>query len=488
MASNIHGFRAFSFARCMRTGFPVLQGMASMHLHNRVQKAAECLGISPAMWMTQAAQEHLATRTAGGPDVPHEGPAPDWDCSCFVAGTRVLVGDYTWRPIETLREGDIVIGFDREPNREERKHAHRLIRPTRVTKTFQREAEVVALKVSTGRTVYTTPDHKILTRKRLGHNHEWKEVQELNPGDEIVCPFPRLWTPEMSWEAGWLSGIYDGEGCVDSTGQLGARIGPGRIVVAQNPGLVLDRMRAMLRRYDFDYSDSAQVHNTVRRLRLRGGIGEAFRFMGTIRPLRLLTRWQGAKALASLQGKGHTFVESVQPCYRPEMVYNIQTESGAYFAEGLAVSNCGSYFYRTLKDAWTSPANVYAHVTCLERTILHKNGGRTTQYAVDYLLAPSEPNQKVYLPVESPAQAQGQVIPIPTMVGAPWGGLYGGITMGEAREYDQVLDEVAITLGVPILEKDDLRGCPECLIVNSWREPKEITDQMRRDWFGEGYK
>ncbi len=400
------------------------------------------------------------------------------------------MGDYTWRAIETIKEGDVVIGFDREPNRTERKHAHRLIRSTRVTKTFQREAEIVELKVSTGKTIYVTPSHKMLVRKHLANNHIWKEVQELQPGDEIVCPFPRLWSPNTSWEAGWLSGIYDGEGCVDSLGQFGARIGPGRIAVSQNPGLVLDQMRAILEQYDFDYSDSPQIESSVRRLRLRGGIGEAFRFMGMIRPLRLLDRWQQTPELASLTGKGHTFVESVAPCYRAETVYNIQTESGAYFAEGLAVANCGAYFYRTWEDVWMGGASAYAHVTCLGRTMLHSSGGRATTYSVDYLVAPKRPDDKVYLPVENADEARAQGLKIVHYPYDPYDFLLFASrwTFAEECVQSELLDRLALSLGVPVLEKTDLSGCPSCLEVNGWREKSEITDRMKRDWFGEGYK
>jgi hypothetical protein len=62
--------------------------------------------------------------------------------------------------------------------------------------------------------------------------------------------------------------------------------------------------------------------------------------------------------------------------------------------------------------------------------------------------------------------------------------------MGMVVERDQkeVLEEIALSLGIPILEKDDLSGCPVCLVTNDWREEREITYHMKRDWFGEGYK
>lgn len=226
MSSFIHGWRAFGFARCSRTNEIVLQGQSLMHLHNPVQKAAECKGISGAMWMTDTAKDRLAKRLEGGKSVPHEGPAPDFDCTC------------------------------------------------------------------------------------------------------------------------------------------------------------------------------------------------------------------------------------------------------------------GSYFYRTIEDTPQNPTSVYAHVTCLERTILHTSGGRTTQYSVDYLLAPSKPIMKVYVQPKSSAQPQNPVVPV--VVTSNWGYPHM-FAVGEEHNFAEVLKEVASSLKVPILEKEDMKGCPECLLANGWRKESEISDQHRRDWFGEGY-
>lgn len=143
--------------------------------------------------------------------------------------------------------------------------------------------------------------------------------------------------------------------------------------------------------------------------------------------------------------------------------------------------SCGSYFFRTFQDAWISEVNAYAHVTCLGRTMLHQNGGRTEKYTVDYLIAPEREGAKVYVYGLDPKHLPPAYAPV----------VYGGWGMwGAAEERDQreVLEEVGLSLGVPVLAREDLSGCPMCLTVNGWREPEEITDKMKKDWFGEGYK
>lgn len=140
---------------------------------------------------------------------------------------------------------------------------------------------------------------------------------------------------------------------------------------------------------------------------------------------------------------------------------------------------CGHYFYRTLKDAYQTVYNAYAHVTCLERTMLHTGGGRTTQYSIDYFLAPEKPGQKVY--IADPAFS-------PSTMTYPSAFAWPVAVLGNPQNQIEVLEGIGMSLGVPILDRDDLRGCPQCLVVNKWRKPEEITKKMRHDFFGEGYK
>lgn len=227
----IHGFRAFSFARCFRTGLPVLAGAAGQHLHQTLQVEAVCSGISSAKWMTEAARERLKAVATGGPSTPHDGPAPDWDCTC------------------------------------------------------------------------------------------------------------------------------------------------------------------------------------------------------------------------------------------------------------------GAYFYRTWEDVWMGGASAYAHITCLGRTMLHSGGGRTTTYSIDYLIAPKRPDDKVYLPVENADEARAQGLKVTSYPYNPYDFLpfARGWSFAEECVQSELLDRLALSLGVPVLEKTDLKGCPSCLIANKWREPKEVTPRMYKDWFGESY-
>lgn len=120
--------------------------------------------------------------------------------------------------------------------------------------------------------------------------------------------------------------------------------------------------------------------------------------------------------------------------------------------------------------------------------MLHQNGGRTTQYSVDYLLSSKAENIKVFIPILDPNRSKEQNVPViySNYGGYPYG--YPAMMPGEPRDYNEVLEEVADNLGVPVLDRTDLKGCPVCLEINGWRKSSEIDETMMREWFGAGYE
>lgn len=459
MASFVHGWRWYTIVRCTRTEELTLRGTYGMHVHTNPSPHAACRGANYAMWMTPEAKERVQIGEKHDPL-----DAPLFDCSCFVAGTPVLTADFRWVPIESLQPGDEVIGFNHDsiPNR---KHAQRLIQPTRVTRNFRRIADVMRVRVSGGREVTVTADHQFLIRKRQAHNHVWKSVGELQPGDELVAPY-RVWDADDSYEAGWLAGMYDGEGTVDRGG--GVRLTAGRLTISQKSGVVAEAVKEALTRRGFLTATFYHEPSGVERIRINGGLQGFARFVGLFQPIRLLQRLKEASCFGALQGDGGTFIESVSPSGKGE-VFNIGTESGAYFANGLAVSNCGFYSYRLFqgvaKDHQIN-SGIIAHVTAIEKVILHEEGFRAQMYHLDYFLEPVKAEQEI------------TVFNADAGVYNPYGIAIETVTLRPA------MVKIAESLNVPILEKDDLAGCPDCLIANSWRSEKEITAKMRKDWYG----
>jgi hypothetical protein len=138
-----------------------------------------------------------------------------------------------------------------------------------------------------------------------------------------------------SWEAGYLAGFFDGEGCVSGY----------RVDVAQVPGPTLDRVVKIAAEKGYEINlqlkrpaqgNWQEVHNMY----VGGGYAGALRFLGHIRPERLLakasTLWEG-RATKSRRSSPVT-VQEVRPVGKHE-VYAIGTTERTLLVEGLLSHN-----------------------------------------------------------------------------------------------------------------------------------------------------
>jgi hypothetical protein len=105
-----------------------------------------------------------------------------WAYMCIAPGTKVLRGDLTWVPAETLQPGDPVISFD-----EGQMSYHRSYRIGRVTRTGLRTLPAQLVRLSNGKEFTCTPNHKWLIRPSSGQNRVvWAETDNLRKGDKLM--------------------------------------------------------------------------------------------------------------------------------------------------------------------------------------------------------------------------------------------------------------------------------------------------------------
>lgn len=151
------------------------------------------------------------------PDVPNHGDITriDWTAvepidilcggfPCFPAGTLIDAGEDGYRPIETLRVGDLVLTHER--------------RRRAVTSVMRREADdVLNIKAMGAPAFRATSEHPFYVRRRLPgrprrwSTPEWVDAGELRPGDMLAMPLddatsdPFLGGPDVAYLVGrWL--------------------------------------------------------------------------------------------------------------------------------------------------------------------------------------------------------------------------------------------------------------------------------------------
>jgi sialic acid synthase SpsE len=279
---------------------------------------------------------------------------------CVAPVTRILTTDLRWISAGELRVGDKIVAFDEELGLRTK------MKPAIVINNCIRELPCYRIITDRG-DIVVSDKHRLVTnilshKKRSGDNvyrAVWMEAQYIKPGMRIRH-FVEPWSTDTSYEGGWLSGIFDGEGWVSGH----------RVAVAQNPGMVLDKIEEVLTKKGYLFSGRRQRKDRECVAIEIGGRRNALRLLGSVRPIRLLEKshkiWHNVRAY-SHDSKAE--VLSVEPI-GIQTTCAITTSTGTLITEGFFSHNSGHEFglVTTFAAVALGATFVERHVT-LDRTM-----------------------------------------------------------------------------------------------------------------------
>jgi lambda family phage portal protein len=299
-------------------------------------------------------QTVLRKIAAGMPGVGYEDLTGDF---CVAPEARILRADLRWVRADVLCEGDELIAFDE--SRPGGQGHRRKWRKAKVVAAGRKQ--LPQRRIVTDRAIVTVSDaHMFLCvsdpcddRRKPGISLQsrseerargdktigcgsqlWVRADRLRPGDRIVF-LGAPWDEGRTHTHGYLKGIADGEGFVDH--------GDAQIGIAQNPGLVHDEIGAALSDLGFTYIDQATTHKV--RVHSITGIAACLRFLGEVRPSRLLqkadTIYEGRMMSGGAKKHGaatSATVQAVEAIGIGEVV-TLETSTQTFIAEGLCSHN-----------------------------------------------------------------------------------------------------------------------------------------------------
>lgn len=247
---------------------------------------------------------------------------------CSVPGQRVLTTDLLWRPVETLVPGDKLLA-------PAEMGTYRPWVESEVVYNTPRVLPVFRVRLSTGAEITVTGEHPWLsTHTANGNSQEfgWIKTDQLKPGWQVPQLLP-VWEPTQTWEAGWLAGMFDGEGSLVRTQKSWG--GSHNLCIAQNPGPTRDRIIGLLAKFDFPIT---VPNGTSLQIRINGGRAEMLRLLGQIRPDRLRAKLSIPNLGMVNSWKRKVFVESVTSLGN-QQVCGLETTSHTYLLEGFGAHN-----------------------------------------------------------------------------------------------------------------------------------------------------
>lgn len=262
---------------------------------------------------------------------------------CPTPDQRVLTADLRWKPAGDLRVGEELVAFDEHPketgscNRRRRRY-----RPAVVLATENVKRPVIRLEMEDGSTITASAEHPWLTSSKKSANQRWETAAEIAEAVKkgrlrMIRRFFKPWEEINSREAGWLAGMYDGEGFI-SFRRSGVQYG-----VGQNPGLVLDELRRLHAVYKFEHGESAVGTYKTQSLQVKGGWREMARLLGSIRPMRLLDKFTTGLREGLLAKQMESIVRPLRivAAYEEgeQWVAGIETSTRTYFCEGFGSHN-----------------------------------------------------------------------------------------------------------------------------------------------------
>ncbi len=254
---------------------------------------------------------------------------------CLAPSTRILYTDLTWRAIGEAKVGDKLIGFSEyiEPT------GRRRLRESTIEAVKERVNSAYKILMDNGASVIASREHpwlKVMSERIWDSlsqawflKEQWVMTESLRVGDSLrfMC---KPWETDTSWEAGYLAGLYDGEGCVDS---------PKALTLSQKSDPVITSLISALESRGFEskmYDKSSKGGYTIR----IHSKDEILRFLGSIRPSRLLPRAAEVWGGRTVNGDNHlATIVGIEPVETTELI-DIKTSTATFIAEGLFSHNC----------------------------------------------------------------------------------------------------------------------------------------------------
>lgn len=267
--------------------------------------------------------------------------------SCLAPHHKVLTADLRYIPLSEVKVGDQLTSFDEHLGMSAKRS--RRFKTGTVTAIRTSIGELFDVTLSNGKVFTTTKDHRWLTKNCMGVT-KWQETQNLtthklhvNQNTKVARVLPE-WEEELSKEAGWLAGMYDGEGTLYARKTTGGNCT--QLSISQcpvhNPDTV-QLLEEVHNKFGYGFTTGTKTGRNCKQWRIPKGQGKVAKFLGSIRPQRLLSK------------------------FRPELLGTLTTQYEEPLDSVISVVSRGIGEYVEIEiDAATMVVEGYPHHNCYE--------------------------------------------------------------------------------------------------------------------------
>ncbi|MGE0722830.1 MAG: Hint domain-containing protein, partial [Alphaproteobacteria bacterium] len=150
---------------------------------------------------------------------------------CLDVATPILTRDLNWVAAGDLAEGQGLLAFDDEAPPTQRQG--RSLQSAAVTRNARVVAPTLRIELANGDVLFATHEHKFLARTGANVSHRWISAEQMSrrytennseggrPVKYYLPRYMRTWERVDTYEAGYLAGAFDADGCLQTVNGSG---------------------------------------------------------------------------------------------------------------------------------------------------------------------------------------------------------------------------------------------------------------------------
>lgn len=274
------------------------------------------------------------------------------DVHCLGVGTPILTRDLQW-----VKAGEITAGTKILAIEEHASQTYRRLQTASITHAEIKQAPVFDVQLSNGETYQATAEHQWLVETTGRQTQTWVRTDVLMQRlklPKVTYKLSRWFTPwtkpdyvGVDYDIGYVAGIFDGEGCLSFRKGSSASTRSVTCMFAQKPGEVADKTVEALTRLGFQVSILPRAGG-INAYTILGGLPEIVRFLGLVRPVRLLKtfmEWDISQRTVKFPKLLKPTILSITPG-GIQCIAALSSSTQTYIAAGYAAHN--TYFARRL--------------------------------------------------------------------------------------------------------------------------------------------
>lgn len=275
---------------------------------------------------------------------------------CVTPETKILTRDLRWVEAQSLKVGDKIMGFDEfgKPCKATGESTiRRHYQDAEVTNTGRKIAPVYKITLEDGTILNSTENHRWITWKGIGNGSDWMRTdvmsKTISEGIEVYMPkYFDVYEQDISYESGYLAGIFDGEGSLNlgkASNNINNRTRGIQLSFVQQNNEAMKKATGFLKNKGFDYFISKRKlrkgqKETCDSIILRGGFREVMRFFMQTRPERIIKEAWMRKNLSDMLLQKKYLIKVLSAEYIGEKeIITLESSSKTYFAEGFGAHN-----------------------------------------------------------------------------------------------------------------------------------------------------